>query len=107
MSDGCTKTADTFRHGEGVAQMRLIVTIGNVNYTVDLSQPRHIAIPVRFDEKQLSVFGAPPARSQPFTIGDFVGSVSRGGSCNCDVITFVPHTSGTHTECVGHISGTP
>ena len=27
-----------------------------------------------------------------------------GGSCNCEVIEFVPHCNGTHTESVGHIT---
>ena len=28
----------------------------------------------------------------------------RGASCNCEVITLIPHCNGTHTECVGHLT---
>jgi kynurenine formamidase len=62
---------------------------------------------VRFDGPQLSVFGAPPARREAYAATGFVGDVRQGGSCNCDICSFVPHTSGTHTECVGHISRVP
>jgi arylformamidase len=30
--------------------------------------------------------------------------VTRGSSCNCEVITLIPHCNGTHTECAGHLT---
>ena len=56
--------------------MRINFIVGNVSHVADLSQPRHIAIPERFDGPQLSVFGAPPASRRPYATGDFVGDVN-------------------------------
>ena len=33
----------------------------------------------------------------------FVGSLTAGGSVNCERISFYPHASGTHTECALHV----
>ena len=30
--------------------------------------------------------------------------MERGGSCNCELITLIPHSNGTHTECAGHLT---
>jgi kynurenine formamidase len=77
------------------------------DYSVDVESAQDISIPVRFDGPQLTAFGAAPATSAPLRAGSFVGSVAAGGSCNCGVHAFSPHTSGTHTECVGHITSEP
>ena len=37
-------------------------------------------------------------------MGEFIGSVEKGGSVNTFNVTFNPHGNGTHTECLGHIS---
>jgi len=87
--------------------LEITLTIAGTTYRVDISEPLDISIPVRFHGPQPSVFHAPPATSEPFQEDGFIGSVSRGGSCNCETHTFVPHTSGSHTECVGHISEKP
>ncbi len=42
---------------------------------------------------------------EPLKVGGFVGSVAEGGSCNCEVLTLTPHCQGTHTECIGHLTG--
>ncbi len=83
---------------------QLTLTIGAERFAVNLLRPRDISIPLRFDGPQPSVFGAPPARTAPYSANGFIGAVRQGGSCNCDVITLAPHLNGTHTECVGHIS---
>ncbi len=36
-------------------------------------------------------------------MGDYIGDVSLGGSCNAEVLEFVPHCHGTHTECRAHL----
>lgn len=73
-------------------------------YKADLSQPLDIAIPVKAGGEQLSAFNSPPAYTQAYTAGSFIGDVRRGGSCNCEIYHFSPHLNGTHTECVGHIT---
>jgi arylformamidase len=87
--------------------MELTLTLGGCDYAVDWRGALDISAPVVFDSPQDGPFGAPPAHSHPLRVGDFVGSVAQGGSCNCDVHTFCTHTSGTHTECVGHILEQP
>ncbi|MGB9152609.1 MAG: cyclase family protein [Alphaproteobacteria bacterium] len=87
--------------------MQITLTFGKARYSVDYSAPLDISVPVRFEGERLSSFGAPPAKRQPYEASGFIGNVARGGSCNCDSYAFIPHTSGTHTECVGHILDTP
>lgn len=87
--------------------MELTLTLNGRDYTVDLQTAVDISTPVVFTSQQNGPFGAPPAHSHPLRVGEFVGSVALGGTCNCDVHTFCAHTSGTHTECVGHILQQP
>jgi arylformamidase len=88
-------------------KLQLTATVGGSRYTVNLLEPRDISIPLNFDGPQLCLFGAPPARKEPFRADGFVGDVRQGGSCNCDTISLAAHLNGTHTECVGHISNAP
>ena len=85
--------------------MKMTINIAGHAYAVNLSRPHDISIPVRFDDVQLSAFGAPPARMKAYEAGSFVGAVAQGGSCNCETYTITPHCNGTHTECIGHITG--
>jgi arylformamidase len=62
-----------------------------------------ISIPIDFDGAQPAFFGAPRATAVPLEVGQFVGDVARGGSCDCSVLTLTPHCNGTHTESVGHL----
>jgi kynurenine formamidase len=87
--------------------MELTLSLGGRDYTVDWRGAVDISAPVVFDSPDDGPFGAPPAHSHPLRAGAFVGSVAQGGSCNCDVHTLCAHTSGTHTECAGHILQQP
>lgn len=74
------------------------------NYTIDLSKPLDISIPLQKGSKQLQAWGIGPPRIQPVKDGDFTGSVTEGASVNFNNITFNPHAHTTHTECYGHIT---
>lgn len=87
--------------------MELTLTLDGRDYAVDWRGALDISAPVVFDSSEDGPFGAPPAHSHPLRVGNFIGSVAQGGSCNCDVHTFCAHTSGTHTECAGHILQQP
>ncbi len=63
-----------------------------------------ISIPFKFNGQQPNAYGADRAVSNPVVAGDLVGDTQRGGSCNFEQYTFIPHCNGTHTECVGHIT---
>lgn len=88
---------------------RRMLTVGLHGATIraDLDRPFDLAIPLRFGGAQPSAFGAPPATGAPLRVGDFVGEVASGGSCNCSGYRLVPHCNGTHTECVGHVTRQP
>jgi kynurenine formamidase len=70
----------------------------------DLNTAIDIAIPLQFNGPQPNAFGADAARSEACEFAGFVGDTRRGGSCNFETLTFIPHCNGTHTECVGHIT---
>jgi len=82
------------------------VAIDGREITIDLSRPTDLALELDFSGPQPRHFGAPRASSRPYeTPGfSFRGSVGRGGSCNCELITLIPHCNGTHTECAGHLT---
>jgi arylformamidase len=63
-----------------------------------------LSIPLDPHGPQPSAFGAPPATARPYSGDGFTLDTQQGGSCNCEVIAFVPHCNGTHTESVGHIT---
>lgn len=79
---------------------------GGRRYRVDTEAAVDLSTPLEFDGPQASHFGAPSASARPLEAGDFVGDTRQGGSCNCEVLTLVPHCNGTHTEGVGHITQT-
>jgi kynurenine formamidase len=72
--------------------------------SVDTARPVSLAVQLEFDGPQPRHFGAPRASARPFEAPGFPGTVLRGASCNCEVISLVPHCNGTHTECVGHLT---
>jgi arylformamidase len=82
------------------------LTIDGREIAVDLSHPADLALALDFSGPQPRHFGAPRASARPYETPDagFRGSVERGSSCNCELITLIPHCNGTHTECAGHLT---
>lgn len=85
--------------------MDLALGLEGRRWRVDLSRPLDLSIPLHFDGAQPHCFAADAARATTFAAGRFVGDVRQGGSCNCLSHTLTPHCNGTHTECVGHLTG--
>ncbi|MBM3268221.1 MAG: cyclase family protein [Candidatus Sericytochromatia bacterium] len=83
---------------------RLVLEIGGERFAVRVERPLHLAIPLDFHGAQPEAFGLPASRAYVWRAGEFVGDVREGGSCNCEMLTLCPHGSGTHTECVGHLT---
>jgi len=71
---------------------------------VDFAGAVSLALTLDFDQPHPGHFGAPPATSEPFRVGDFEGAVARGASCNCRRVTLIPHCNGTHTESAAHLT---
>ncbi|HEY2808902.1 MAG TPA: cyclase family protein [Steroidobacteraceae bacterium] len=80
------------------------IALGGRELAVDLAAPVDLSIRLDLHGAQPRHFGAPPATAQPLELGSFSGAVARGASCNCEVVTLIPHCNGTHTECAGHLT---
>ena len=72
-------------------------------YSGDPSKEKSIAITLLPNDKQPNHFGAPACSSKTLEMGSYIGDTKRGGSCNANVLTMIPHCNGTHTESVSHI----
>ncbi len=77
----------------------------NQKFKVDLAKPIDISIGLRNGHKNPVAWYLGPPEIKPVRDGDFIGKVTEGASVNFNTIRFNPHAHGTHTECVGHISG--
>ncbi|RMF58576.1 MAG: hypothetical protein D6743_17545, partial [Calditrichaeota bacterium] len=78
--------------------MILVVQIGTKTYRADSGKPLDISIPLDFHAEQPNVYGVPQARADVLETETFVGDTRRGGSCNVESYTLIPHCNGTHTE---------
>jgi kynurenine formamidase len=83
--------------------MKIELKFGNDDYQADLTQQHSIAITLLPNGDQPSHFGVAACTSETIIEGDFIGDTSRGGSCNCNLLTMTPHCNGTHTESISHI----
>ncbi len=84
--------------------MEARVIIEGFEWRFDAKDPIDISIPLIFNGPQPNAYGVPPAAAEPCVSGDLIGDTRRGGSCNFETYTFIPHCNGTHTECVGHLT---
>ena len=82
----------------------IVITLSGKHYKAITKSGLSLGIILDFEKKQPRFFETPPALAKPFYSQEFKGSVEQGGPCNVESITATFHTSGTHTECVGHIS---
>ncbi|MCW5517218.1 cyclase family protein [Muriicola sp. Z0-33] len=84
--------------------MRTVVYFKNRKYEIDLSSPLDISIPLTNKEDNVNAWDLEAPRIEPHTEGEFIGKVSEGAAVNFNDIWFNPHSHGTHTECIGHIT---
>jgi len=83
--------------------MKIEVSFEQKKVEIDLSKAMDISIVINPDSG-VNAFHIPRAKFEPIRVGSFVGSVSEGGSANCENLFINAHGNGTHTECIGHIS---
>ncbi len=83
--------------------MKAVIEIDQQQFDVDLSKPMDLSIPIRNNEG-VNAWYVDPSKIQPQQLGDWVGSTEKGASVNFNQVLFNPHSHGTHTESVGHIS---
>tara|TARA_R110002124_G_scaffold120895_6_gene278957 strand:- start:16300 stop:17046 length:747 start_codon:yes stop_codon:yes gene_type:complete len=78
--------------------------INELLYTVDLSKPLDISIPLEASKNNPLAWYLDAPKIEPVKLDNWVAKVSEGASVNFNNVYFNPHAHGTHTECVGHIS---
>ena len=71
---------------------------------IDLTQPLDISIPIQSSDKNVNAWYIGPPKIAPEIYNGTTISVEEGASVNFNTITFNPHSHGTHTETVGHIT---
>jgi arylformamidase len=84
--------------------MIISLKIGERTFQIDSKEPLDLSIPLIFNGPQPNAYGVEPATSTACEYGDLFGDTRRGGSCNFERVSLIPHCNGTHTECVGHIT---
>ena len=84
--------------------MKFSFEIGGKSYEIDSAKSVDISIPLDFYGDQPNAYGVEKAEAVPYRSDKFVGDTRKGGSCNFEKYSIIPHCNGTHTECVGHIS---
>lgn len=72
--------------------------------TIDLSKPLDISIPISSRKDNVNAWYIGPPQIEPEVIEGDIISVEHGASVNFNSIKFNPHSHGTHTETVGHIT---
>ncbi len=82
--------------------MKATITHNKSTFTVDLSQPIDISIPLSAVQNPLAWY-IDPLDITAVKTDDWIGNVAQGGDVNFNTITFNPHAHGTHTETAGHI----
>ncbi|WP_053976205.1 cyclase family protein [Mangrovimonas xylaniphaga] len=84
----------------------MIATIhyNSKKYKIDLTQPIDISIPMISSVTNVNAWYLGPPKIEPVVEDDWVASVEEGAVINFNNISFNPHSHGTHTECVGHIT---
>lgn len=85
--------------------MKITIKTSGRTFEADLGQPMDISLPIDDQSKGPNAFYADRPKFDPYQSGDFVASVKQGGAINSYDVSFNPHGNGTHTECLGHITG--
>jgi kynurenine formamidase len=84
--------------------MKITIHAQPIPYTVDLSKPIDISLPLADSDQNPLAWYLEKPRIEPVKSADWVGQVAQGSSTNFNNILFNPHGHGTHTECLGHIT---
>lgn len=121
----CCGAAQWLRRARVGTMAELAISAGRLAWSASTSLGVSVK-PYAKATEQVSAFGLPPASAAPVKFGEWEGSVDAGASVNCPVrgkmrrishtaghtgtalaslqiVTLCTHSSGTHTECVGHV----
>ncbi|MBJ7881502.1 cyclase family protein [Gelidibacter salicanalis] len=84
--------------------MKTTITHHSKLYSIDLSKPLDISIPLRASKSNVNAWYIGEPTMEPVKNKEWIGSVKAGADVNFNNICFNPHAHGTHTECIGHIT---
>ncbi|AXT21143.1 cyclase family protein [Flavobacteriaceae bacterium AU392] len=84
--------------------MQATIEYNKKEYHIDLSKPIDISMTLKRSKDNVSAWYVGKPKIKPIRIGSWVGKVKKGAAVNFNSIKFSPHSHGTHTECVGHIT---
>lgn len=83
--------------------MQTTIQLENETVQIDLSQPHDISIAVQ-NNAGVGAWYIDQPQIKHVEVDGYVGNVKLGGSTNFNNVHFNPHSHGTHTECIGHIT---
>ncbi|WP_124978987.1 cyclase family protein [Nonlabens xiamenensis] len=79
------------------------IQLAHEEVRIDLSQPLDISLAIQ-DQGGVGAWYIEQPAIKHVEVDGYVGKVALGGSTNFNNIHFNPHSHGTHTECLGHIT---
>ncbi len=85
------------------SSMTSTIALQGKQYSIDLNHPIDISLSVQ-NQAGVGAWYIDQPKISHVVVDGYVGKVSLGGSTNFNDIFFNPHSHGTHTECIGHIT---
>jgi kynurenine formamidase len=83
--------------------MNATLQFENEQVTINLNEPIDVSLSVK-NKAGVGAWYINQPQITHVEVDGYVGKVALGGSTNFNDITFNPHSHGTHTECIGHIT---
>ena len=86
-----------------ISFMKTTIQLEKEQVSIDLSKPHDISLAVQNNAGVGAWYIDQPVIKH-VEVDGYVGNVKLGGSTNFNDVNFNPHSHGTHTECIGHIT---
>jgi kynurenine formamidase len=83
--------------------MKSNIALQGKSFEIDLNQPIDISLAVQ-NNAGVGAWYIDQPKIKHVEVDGYVGNVKLGGSTNFNDVFFNPHSHGTHTECIGHIT---
>lgn len=83
--------------------MHTTIQLDKEQVTINLSNPIDLSIAVQ-NNAGVGAWYIDQPQIKHVEVDGYVGNVNLGGSTNFNNVHFNPHSHGTHTECIGHIT---
>jgi kynurenine formamidase len=83
--------------------MKSTIALQGKSFEIDLEKPIDISLAVQ-NNAGVGAWYIDQPKITHVEVDGYVGNVKLGGSTNFNDVFFNPHSHGTHTECIGHIT---